>query len=87
MVLDNEKESYRVAENAISVQLEKEQKELELKNEKRDRIVRNTLTGAGLAITTGLSVWGTLKSLKFEETGSVTTLIGRGWLGKLLPKK
>ena len=29
----------------------------------------------------------TLTSLKFEEEGTVTTIVGRGFVNKLLPKK
>lgn len=66
---------------------EKEFKEKQLKEDKKDRLVKNILTGLGIVLPAGLTVWGTLKSLKFEETGTVTTLMGRGFLNKLLPKK
>lgn len=55
--------------------------------EQRDRLVKNILTGAGIGVPALLTVWGTLKSLKFEETGTITTAIGRGFINKLLPKK
>ncbi len=65
-------------------------KELRLKQMEEDhknRIIGHCLTGAGIAIPAGLTIWGTLKTLKFEEVGSITTTIGRGFINKLLPKK
>lgn len=62
-------------------------REQQLKEDKKDRLIKNILTGVGIVIPAGLTIWGTLKSLKFEETGTVTTVMGRGFLNKLLPKK
>lgn len=59
----------------------------QLKDERKDRVVKNCLTGAGIVIPTVVTIWGTLKSIKFEETGTITTIMGRGFIQKLLPKK
>ena len=59
----------------------------EMADERKDRLVKNCLTCASIVTGVGLTVWGTLKSLKFEETGTVTTIMGRGFINKLLPKK
>ena len=56
-------------------------------DENKDRIVRHVLTALGIAVPTATAIWGTLKSFKFEETGTITTIFGRGWLNKLLPRK
>ena len=62
-------------------------KEQQLKHEKTDSLIKNILTGVvgigGLCVT----VWGTCKSIKFEETGTFTTIMGRGFIQRLLPKK
>ena len=68
----------------------KEETELKLKqmeDEKKDRNVKNVITVGTALLSVGLTVWGTLKSLKFEETGTVTTLVGRNFIGKLFSKK
>ena len=70
---------------------ETREKEIELKlkqlaEDRRDHNVKNTLTGVSVVGGLALTVWGTLKSLKFEENGTVTTLIGRGFINKLLHK-
>ena len=57
-----------------------------MEEEKKDRLIKNILTGAGIIIPLGVTVWGTLKTLKFEEEGTVTTLMGRGFINKLFPK-
>ena len=62
-------------------------KQRQMTDERRDRLVKNILTGAGIIIPSALTVWGTIKTLKFEQEGTVTTIVGRGFINKLLPKK
>lgn len=64
-----------------------EEKEKDRKEERKDRIVKNCLTASGIVLPILVTIWGTVKSLKFEETGTVTTIMGRGFVNKLLPKK
>lgn len=68
-------------------EFEEQLKVTQVVSDQRDRLIKNILTGAGIAVPAGLTIWGTLKSLKFEETGTITTAIGRGFINKLLPKK
>ena len=62
-------------------------KNRQLMDDKTDKIIRNGLTAAGLVVTAGLTVWGTLKTFKFEETGTITSSIGRGFIQRLTPRK
>ena len=78
-------------ENERVEKIESRNAELELKyaqmeEDKKDRRVKNGLTAAGILLPLGVTIWGTLKSFKFEETGSVSTIMGRGFVQKLLPK-
>lgn len=57
------------------------------KSDKKDRLIKNCITAGGTILTLGLTIWGTVVSLNFEKTGSVTTIVGRGFINKLLPKK
>lgn len=66
---------------------ETELKEKQLAEERTDHIVKNGLTAFSIVTSVGLAIWGTYKSLKFEETGSITTIMGRGFISNLLPKK
>ena len=59
----------------------------QMAEDRKDRWVKNGIAIGGIVIPTIITVWGTLKSLKFEETGTVTTIMGRGFINKLLPKK
>ena len=66
---------------------EEEAKAHQVKDEKKDRLIKNGISVAGIVIPSVITIWGTLKSLEFEKTGSVTTIMGRGFINKLLPKK
>lgn len=57
------------------------------KHEKLIEIVKNGTVIGTTVMTLGVTIWGTIKSLKFEVDGTVTTPIGRGFINKLLPKK
>ena len=59
----------------------------ESKENKRDRIIKNGISIAGIILPIVLTVWGTKTSLKFEEEGTITTTVGRGFINKLFPKK
>lgn len=77
-------------ENATKIEaqnIENDFKAVQIKEDNRDRWVRNGIAIAGIIVPSVLTVWGTLKSFKFEETGTVTTILGRGFINKLLPKK
>lgn len=56
------------------------------KDDKVNRIVSHCINVAGIILPIAVTIWGTRVSLKFEETGTVTTLMGRGFINKLLPK-
>lgn len=57
-------------------------------DEKKDRIVQYCLRGVEVAIPIALTVWGTITTLKYDKEGVLpTTLMGRGFINKLIPKK
>lgn len=62
-------------------------KQQQLEDEKKDRLIKNILSAAGIALPLLVTIWGTKVSLKFEEEGTFTTIMGRGFVQKLLPKK
>ena len=62
-------------------------REKQAKEERIDRWVKNGIAVAGILIPVGVTIWGTLASFKFEEEGTITTIMGRGFINKLLPKK
>lgn len=86
-VIEMEKIDLDAKLKAESRETDAELKEKQLKDERTDRIIKNVLTLVTLGTTVGLTVWGTVNTFKFEETGTVTSLVGRGFINKLLPKK
>ena len=66
----------------VDAELKQEQLEADVK----DRKVRNAISFAGIIIPTAVTIWGTLKSLKFEETGTVTTNSGRNFMNRIFKK-
>jgi hypothetical protein len=76
-----------VEEKAATQKFENELKLQQVKEERIDRIVKNCLTAVGILLPIGITVWGTKASFEFEKEGTVTTIMGRGFINKLLPKK
>lgn len=68
-------------------EIETEFKSKQFREEKKGRIVKNVLDGLAIVVPIGITIWGTCKTLEFEKTGTVTTIMGRGFINKLLPKK
>ena len=62
-------------------------REKQLQDEKKDRLIKNIISVAGVVLPLAVTIWGTKVSLKFEEEGTFTTIMGRGFVNKLLPKK
>lgn len=59
----------------------------QMEEERKDRIIKNIIAVAGIAVPTVVTIWGTVKSIEFEKEGTITTIMGRGFIQKLLPKK
>lgn len=76
-----------VEEKAATQKFENELKLKQMKEERIDRIVKNCLTGVGIILPIFVTVWGTKASFEFEKTGTVTTIMGRGFINKLLHNK
>ena len=62
------------------------EKELDEHN-KKNQLITHAITIGSIVIPVFVTIWGTYKTLKFEETGTVTTIMGRGFINKLIPKK
>ena len=62
---------------------ENELKTRQMEDEKKDRFVKNLLTGVGTIGGLVVTVWGAKKAWKFEETGTVASPVGRSFISKL----
>lgn len=67
------------AENSLKIK--------QMEEERKDRWVKNGISVAGILLPIAVTVWGTKKSFEFEKEGTITTIMGRGFLNKLLPRK
>ena len=81
--IEMEKVDLEATENTESREADNELKRKQLISECIDMIVKNGLTAISVIGGFILTVWGTNKCLKFEETGTVTTIPGRGFINKL----
>lgn len=68
-------------------EFEKNQKLKQAKEELIDRWVKNGLTALSIIGGFALTIWGTNKTLRFEETGTITTTAGRKHTAKLFSWK
>lgn len=80
--IENEREDRAAAREA-----EQLMKKQQLDDENKDRLTRNIISAVGIVLPVVVTIWGTRVCLKFEETGTVTTQMGRGFLQRLFPKK
>lgn len=68
--------------------IENSDKKRQMEDEQKDRLVKNAISIAGVVIPSLITIWGTVVSLKYDEKGVIpTTIIGRGFINKILPKK
>lgn len=66
---------------------ETEVKLIQMKEDKKDRIVKNSLTAISVIGGIAVTVWGTIATLNFEKEGTITSSAGRSFITRLFPKK
>ena len=86
-VVEMDKIDMEREELMVNKDVEMSIKREEIEMERKDRRVKNGIAIAGVVLPVAVTVWGTFKSFKFEEEGTITTIMGRGFVNKLLPKK
>ncbi len=69
------------------LEAERAEKAQQAEVEKNTRIVGYIMTGAGILLPVAVTIWGTLTTLKYEETGTITTTAGRNFFNRLFAKK
>lgn len=83
---ETEKLEIEKKERAENREIDLDLKLQQMEEDRKKRIIQNIIDAGGIITTIGLTVWGTLKTLKFEETGTVTTMAGRNFINKLFRK-
>lgn len=85
--IEMEKLGIESQEKVDAREVEIELKRQEIDEDRKDRLVKNVIAVLTVAASTAVTVWGTVKSIEFEKEGTITTIMGRGFIQKLLPKK
>lgn len=62
-------------------------KSQQMEQDQKDRRIKNYIAIAGIAAPLVVTIWGTFKSFEFEREGTITSIMGRGFINKLIPKK
>lgn len=73
------------------IKLEQAEQEINVKNsqieaENKREIVRNSITIGTFAVSTMVSLFAMAKTFRFDETGTVTSTMGRNILNGFIPK-
>lgn len=77
----------KVADRIIEIEkIENEQalKAQQVKDDKRDKIIRNVIEGTKVVGGFGLAAWAFVASMNFEKEGTLTTQGGRSAINQLL---
>lgn len=77
-------------EDEYRVKSHKDEVDLKLKELEENRKGRWVRDGLSVAFDIGeklFIVWGLYKTFKFEETGTVTTHVGKGFFSRFLPRR
>ena len=85
--IDMKKFDTEYAERIENQKMDNCLKQKQMDEERKDRLIKNGISIAGIVIPSLITIWGTVKSMEFEKEGTITTIIGRGFINKLLPKK
>ena len=80
-------EKIEAKEKAKAREIEASLKRAQMEEDRKDRRFKNGIAVGGIVLPLAVTIWGTFKTLKFEEEGTVTTMMGRGFINKLIPKK
>ena len=85
--IEMEKVEADIHDKVMNRESENFRHETQMKMEQKDRLIKNCIAVASIVVPTAVTIWGTVKSFKFEQEGTITTIMGRGFINKLLPKK
>lgn len=72
------------AEENTTRTIETDLKLKQMQDEKKDRFVKNVMTGAKDVAIIAVTIWGTVASMNFEREGTITTSAGRKHMNKML---
>ena len=85
--IEIEKLEMEAKEREKAREIEASLKRAQMEEDRKDRRVKNGIAIGGIVLPLAVTIWGTFKTFRFEETGTVTTMMGRGFINKRIPKK
>ena len=85
--IEIEKLEMEAKEREKAREIEASLKRAQMEEDRKDRRVKNGIAIGGIVLPLAVTIWGTFKTFRFEETGTITTMMGRGFINKLIPKK
>ena len=80
----------KLVDRAIELEklnVDQDEKKDQMREKKIDRWVQIGIATGSLLLPMGLTIWGTYKTFEFEEKGTITTSMGRRFIGGLFFKK
>ena len=88
--MELEKIEISKAQEAEKIKNEAEKMKFEAEHANTNKIfqwIGYGISAAGIVTPVAVTIWGTKVTLNFEKEGTVTTMMGRGFINKLLTKK
>lgn len=84
---DSRKIELEAEDKALNREIETDLKVEQMKVDKKQRIFQNIAEVGKIIIPVAVTIWGTITTLEFEKTGTVTTIPGRNFVNDLFKKK
>jgi len=81
--IELDKLDFEAQDKTESRQVETYLKKEQMKQDKKLTIFRLIIDIAGIAVPIIVTVWGTKKSFEFEKEGTITTIMGKGFVSNL----
>ena len=63
------------------------QNEKQMEEDRKSRLVKNCIDVGSVVLPLAVTIWGAKASFKFEETGTITTSVGRKFIDKIISWK
>ena len=63
------------------------QNEKQMEEDRKSRLVKNCIDVGSVVLPVAVTIWGAKASFKFEETGTITTSVGRKFMDKIISWK
>lgn len=93
--MDPSTKEYAVAVDSVTklmdraIEIEKlessdSQNEKQMKEDRKSRLVKNCIDIGSIVLPLAVTIWGARASFKFEETGTITTSVGRKFMDKII---